>query len=204
MQAFICNTYLTIRTSHVICYIMHLHTSHCTSCAPMHHHPNRQLWLTPSPLHMHHLILQPSHSIKDIMLYHLPHHMYIHSTVIPLRLLLHRIWLRKRPTHWLRLQLERQSPTPSRRSRPNFQCLGNLLPNGQLIRRLSPAYTDLTLPTQLRRPAQPALLFLTYVTKAPAPSVEKPSSPCFTRPPTTPTPTIHINILFSARHAENP
>ena len=138
------------------------------------------------------------------MFYHLPHRMYIHSTVIPLRHLLHRIWLRKLPTHRLRLQLERRSPTPSRTSRPNLQCLGQLLPSGRLTRRLPPAYTDPTLPTQLRHPARPALLFLTYVTKAPAPSAEKPSSPCFTRPPTTPAPTIHINMLFSARHAENP
>ena len=28
---------------------MYLHASHCTSCASMHHHQNRQLWLTPSP-----------------------------------------------------------------------------------------------------------------------------------------------------------
>merc|ERR1719181_37828 len=120
------------------------------------------------------------------MFYHLPHRMYNHSTVIPLRHLLHRIWLRQLPTHRLRLQLERRSPTPSRTSRPNLQCLGQLLPSGRLTRRLPPAYTDPTLPTQLRHPARPTLLFLIYVTKAPAPSVAKPSSSYSTHLPHLP------------------
>ena len=52
MQALICNTYLTIQSSHLIRYIMYLHASHRTSRAPMHHHSNRQLWPTPpSPKH---------------------------------------------------------------------------------------------------------------------------------------------------------
>ena len=49
MQALICNTYLTIQSSHLIRYIMYLHASHRTSRAPMHHHSNRQLWPTPPP-----------------------------------------------------------------------------------------------------------------------------------------------------------
>ena len=50
-------------------------------------------------------------------------------------------------------------------------------------------------------PARPTLLFLTYVTKAPAPSVGKLSSSFSTHPPhlpSTPAPTIHTEMLFSA------
>ena len=92
------------------CIYTHLIAHHMLPCiitqignfGRLHHH-----------LNMHHHIRQPSRIIIDIMFYHLPHCMYNHSTVIPLRHLLHRIWLRQLPTHRLRLQLERRSPTPS-------------------------------------------------------------------------------------------